>query len=131
MKQYNVVIIGAGNIGAGFDSPESDEILTHAHAFLKNDKFNLIGFYDVDFVKAASAANKWNVQAFVTMESAMKHAEVVCCTVPDAYHYQVLKEIAEYPVKLVFAEKPITKTEVPITTPIASIRPTCRLSCQK
>lgn len=111
MKQYNVVIIGAGNIGAGFDSPESDEILTHAHAFLKNDKFNLIGFYDVDFVKAASAANKWNVQAFVTMESAMKHAEVVCCTVPDAYHYQVLKEIAEYPVKLVFAEKPITKTE--------------------
>ena len=32
-KKYNVVIIGSGNIGAFYDEPGSEQILTHAHAF--------------------------------------------------------------------------------------------------
>lgn len=43
-----VVIIGAGNIAAGFDTPESKKILTHAHAVVVNPDFQLLGFYDID-----------------------------------------------------------------------------------
>lgn len=109
MRKYNVVIVGAGNIGAFFDNKESENILTHAHAFQQSEKFNLLGFYDISKERAQQAAKRWDVQVFETMEEAMQNAEVVCCTVPDEYHYDVLKEIAEYPVKFVFGEKPITK----------------------
>lgn len=109
MRKYNVVIVGAGNIGAFFDNKESENILTHAHAFQQSEKFNLLGFYDISKERAQQAAKRWGVQAYETMEEAMQNAEVVCCTVPDEYHFDVLKEIAEYPVKFVFGEKPITK----------------------
>ena len=111
MKKYNVVIIGAGNIGAFFDAPGREEILTHANAFYRDDNFVLKGFYDVDYQKAKEAAKRWDVQAFETMLEALRDTDVVSCTVPDAFHFQVLKQVAEYPVKLVFAEKPFTKTE--------------------
>lgn len=62
-KSYNVLIIGAGNIGAFFDMPYSKNVLTHAHAFSKVEGFNLLGFVDVDNKKAIEAANIWNAKA--------------------------------------------------------------------
>ncbi|MDE6312064.1 MAG: Gfo/Idh/MocA family oxidoreductase [Lachnospiraceae bacterium] len=111
MKKYSVVIVGAGNIGAFFDTPDSAEILTHANAFYKNENFILKGFYDVDTEKAKEAAARWQVQAFESLADALENTDVVSCTVPDAFHFAVLKQVAEFPVKLVFAEKPFTKTE--------------------
>jgi predicted dehydrogenase len=110
MKQYNVVIIGAGNIGAFFDEPASERILTHAHVFYNSEYFKLKGFYDNNLKKAEEAASRWNCKAYESMDSALKNADVVCCTVPDEYHYDVLDEIARYNVRLVFTEKPLTKT---------------------
>ena len=110
MKKYKVLIIGAGNIGAMFDNPESEEILTHAHGFLKSPYFQLKGFYDVDEKKAQEAAKRWNTESFSDLETALKETDVVCCCVPDEFHYDMLKQIAEYPVKLVITEKPLTKT---------------------
>src|SRR5574344_659316 len=110
MKLYKVIIIGAGNIGAFFDTPASNRVLTHAHAFYHHKNFRLVGFYDVDYEKAKLAAKLWNCQAFAELDAAMEEAEVVCCTVSDTYHYEVLKKIANYSVKLVFTEKPLTKT---------------------
>lgn len=110
MKTYHAVIIGAGNIGAFFDTPQNKEILTHANAFYQNKHFRLMGFFDVDLKKSQQAAQRWNVKAYATLQEALQEADVVSCTVPDAYHYQILEQIAAYPVKLVFAEKPLTKT---------------------
>ena len=107
---YKVVIIGAGNIGAMFDSPENKEILTHAHGFSKSPYFQLKGFYDVEEKKAQEAAKRWNTESFSDLETALKETDVVCCCVPDEFHYGMLKQIAEYPVKLVVTEKPLTKT---------------------
>ena len=44
---YNVAIIGAGLISSGFDDIDDKRILTHAHAIVAHDKFNLCGFYDI------------------------------------------------------------------------------------
>lgn len=111
MRKYKVVVVGAGNIGALFDTPDSKEILTHANAFLRNEHFQLMGFFDVDRKKTLEAARRWQVKAYTSLDEAMEEADVVSCTVPDAYHFEVLKKIAEYPIKLVFAEKPITKNQ--------------------
>lgn len=105
---YKVTIIGAGNIAAGFDSPESEKVLTHAHAVMANPDFELLGFYDKDERKAMEAAERWGGKVYADMESALKNADVVFCCVPDQLHGQVLKEIARFQPKLVVAEKPLT-----------------------
>lgn len=104
---YHAVIIGAGNIAAGFDSPDSPDILTHAHAYQCNPAFRLMGFYDKDRRKAKEAADKWGVQAYETLSAAMETAEVVSCCVPDVFHRPVLEEISAYQPNLVIAEKPL------------------------
>lgn len=108
--KMKTTIIGAGKIAALFDSPSSEKILTHAHAFSLSDKFILNGFYDMQYENAERAAKIWNCNAYKTLENAVKDADIVCCCVPDKYHFEILCQIATYPVKLVVAEKPVAVT---------------------
>lgn len=107
---YNVIIIGAGNIGAFFDNPSSKKILTHAHAFYAHKGFQLLGFVNTSSNKAQKAAGLWGGSAFSTINEVMKNqkVDVVSVAVPDAVHYSVLKQLASFPIKLIFAEKPLT-----------------------
>ncbi|MBX9830424.1 Gfo/Idh/MocA family oxidoreductase [Candidatus Babeliales bacterium] len=109
---YRVLIIGAGRIGAFFDSSSDHHILTHAHAFSRHAMFELVGFVDADFNRAVQAAQRWDVQAFASLEQAFMQSsiDVVCVATPDPTHYDILNQLVRYPVKLVFAEKPLTKT---------------------
>jgi predicted dehydrogenase len=110
--KFNSLIIGAGNISACFDNPQSRSVLTHAHAFYRHENFNLIGFVDTNIEKANIAAGLWNCQSFENIEEAFKKSQidVISIAVPDEYHYDVLKTISKYKVKVVFLEKPIAKT---------------------
>ncbi|MBP2033805.1 putative dehydrogenase [Clostridium algifaecis] len=110
-KQFNVLIVGAGNIGAFFDRPSSQNILTHAHAFSKMEGFNLLGFVDVSKEKGMKASKLWGVKYFSSIEEAFNKdkIDVVSVCVPDEYHYSVLKKLSNFPLKLVFAEKPLAK----------------------
>ena len=110
MKKYKVLIIGAGRIGAFFDTPDSKAVLTHAHAFSQAEQFELVGFFDSVKENAKKAAERWNTKFFENLEEALQAADIVCCTVPDAYHYEMLKKIVECNnIKFVFGEKPITE----------------------
>lgn len=110
--KYNVLIVGAGNIGAFFDTSESEEILTHAHAFTNHGEFNLIGFFDTDIKKAQKAAELWGCKAFGNIDDCFnsESIDIVSIATPDECHYSILKEISKLPLKIVFVEKPITKT---------------------
>lgn len=107
---YRTIIIGAGQIAAGFDTPDSSDILTHAHACQCSEDFCLMGFYDRDDRKTGVAAKKWNCCAYRTLGEAMEEAEVAICCVPDAYHREVLGEILQYHPKLVITEKPLASS---------------------
>ncbi|EHJ01501.1 oxidoreductase domain protein [Clostridium sp. DL-VIII] len=111
-NKYNVLIVGAGNIGAFFDKPLSMNILTHAHAFSNTEKFNLLGFIDLDRSKAEEASVIWTTSVFESLEDAfrMHTVDIISMCVPDNYHYEILKKVLNFPVKLVFAEKPLAKT---------------------
>lgn len=110
MKVFNVLIIGAGNIGALYDTPGSADILTHAHAFTTVAGFDLLGFVDSDQAKAAKAAKLWGGRTFRNIDNAFsaQKIDIVCVCVPDENHYEVLDKLAEFPFKLVFVEKPFT-----------------------
>ena len=110
-RVYNVLIIGAGDIGAGYDSPDSPNYLTHAHAFSEHEGFNLLGFVEPNIDAAKSAALKWNTQYFLELEEAFKQGnniDIVTIAVPDELHYSILKKIVKYYPKFVLAEKPLT-----------------------
>jgi predicted dehydrogenase len=112
MKKYSVIIIGAGKIGAFFDTPKSREYLSHAHAFENHPGFTLLGFVDTDLGQAERASQIWGGKAFPTVSDAFSsHAiEVAVVAAPDRLHFPLLKELADYPLELVFAEKPLAKT---------------------
>ncbi|MBX2860696.1 MAG: Gfo/Idh/MocA family oxidoreductase [Vampirovibrio sp.] len=113
-----LLIIGAGMIGAFFDTPESPQVLTHAHAFSALPGFELVGFVDPNGVKLESAVERWggtgnssvNCKGFQSIETAMAEVtpDVVCVASPDETHGDILRVLAQYPLKLVFAEKPLT-----------------------
>ena len=109
---YNVLIVGAGDIGSGYDNPNSIEVLTHAHAFVKHDGFNLIGFVEPNNLVGLNAAKKWSTSTFATIKEAFSENEidVVSVAAPDKYHFEILKEIAKFKPKFVLAEKPLTNT---------------------
>jgi predicted dehydrogenase len=100
--------MGAGQIASGFDSPNVDEVLTHAHAYIKHNGFNLIGFYDVDSEKAELAAQKWSCDSFDNISAIKDRIDVVSICTPDNRHVAAIKQAVELHPKLIFLEKPIT-----------------------
>ena len=64
MKIYRVGIIGAGQIAGGYDDLNSEDVLTHAHAFNDNPQIDFIGFYDINSNKAKEMAKKWETKFF-------------------------------------------------------------------
>lgn len=108
-KKLTAVIIGAGRIAAGFDTPKSKVVLTHAHAYVNHNNVELAGLYDIDFDKAAQMAKQWSTKAFRNFKemSEVKPDIVSVCT-PDDQHFATLKQVLTMKPKLVITEKPLT-----------------------
>ena len=108
-KPLRALIIGAGKIAAGYDAPQSKEILTHAHGFRSVPGFALTGFVDRDLVQAEQAAAKWGGKAYTDLRAAFADSpiDVVSVATPDKTHAAVLKELAAYSPRLIFCEKPL------------------------
>ena len=109
-KIYNVIIIGAGDIGSGYDSPNSENYLTHAHAFSDHRGFNLIGFIEPNIEIGKREALKWDVYHFSKIEDAFNKEiiDIVSIAAPDDLHYMILKQLVIYKPAFVLTEKPLT-----------------------
>ncbi|MBI3633249.1 MAG: Gfo/Idh/MocA family oxidoreductase [Candidatus Vogelbacteria bacterium] len=109
-KQYKSVVIGAGRIGAFFDSPKSKDVVTHAHALTKHPRILFEGFFDMDKNKSSSAAKVWGTNSFEDMSDMMTavRPDIVSVCVPDEYHSNILMSVVDYKPKLVICEKPLT-----------------------
>jgi len=110
MKIFNAAIIGAGKIGALSDSPNSSAVITHAHGFYKSKKFNLVGFVDKDRGRAKKAASLWKCEPYESLEElfSKQKIDVISNCTPNDCHFETLKHILNFPIKLAFTEKPLT-----------------------
>ena len=110
--KYRAAIIGAGRIGAMLDDPGSPLILTHAHGYEHCDRFEIVGFVDVDPEKAKGASARWGGATFESIEQLFVNetVDVVSVCLPDELHYETLLALAEKPVRLIFLEKPAVRT---------------------
>lgn len=107
---HNAIVIGAGSIGAlkpdKFDSPETSEILTHAHMYYANQEIELVGIYDNDFTKVIKAGRKWNTHGGPSPDGIFTDSDIISVCTPTKTHKEVLLEVLQYNPKLVIAEKP-------------------------
>ena len=55
---YKVLILGCGNIGAGYDF-DNEQVLTHAKAFNLHPEFSCV-FYDQDHALSKRVAEKYD-----------------------------------------------------------------------
>ena len=107
---YRALVVGAGQIGARYDSPGPAAPLTYAHALAKNPEFELVGFVDTSQERGSLAVERWGGRWFPSLASAWQQStfEAVCVAIPDDCHHQLLCELASYPFKILLAEKPFT-----------------------
>ncbi|MFA6963155.1 MAG: Gfo/Idh/MocA family oxidoreductase [Patescibacteria group bacterium] len=112
MDKLKALIVGAGKIGAYFDTPNSKNIITHAHAYTEHPGFKLVGFVDNDTERGTKAAKAWGCRSFKDIDEAFssESIDVVSVCVPDDFHAEILKSLMTKSIKAIFAEKPITKT---------------------
>ncbi len=109
--KYKVVIIGAGNIAAGYDTPDSKEVLTHAHAFVNQKQIDLVGFFDTNKKVALGAAKKWGTKALDSLDQLKEiKPDIISICTPTRYHAENLKQALDFSPKIVICEKPIAST---------------------
>lgn len=115
-KKYKAVIIGAGKIGSGFDTPKSRTILTHAHALSNNPHVDLVGISDINSVRGNAEAKKWNTTFFSDTHRMLNETkpDIVVIATPSSTHKTLLLESLKQKPKVIILEKPAvdTKTEI-------------------
>lgn len=115
----HVLIIGAGAIGALWDTPEEAAIRTHAHAVTNHPGFRLLGFVEPDAQRAATSVSRWGGQVWNCLDTAMRdcHALDDCLYIlpviasPDVTHAPLLRFLLHqrWPKMCgVIVEKPLT-----------------------
>lgn len=120
-SKYSVLIIGAGGQGSASDEPGSgneSKIISFAHACKEHPGFYINGFIDSDITKANEATKAWGGHIFSSIKNAFGVSQmetyglidVAIVSTPDDTHHEILKELANYPLRLVICEKPLCET---------------------
>jgi len=91
--KYPTLIIGAGQIAAGYDTPASLAVLTHAHAVSQHPDLKLVGFIDPTLSAAQKAATTWGGKCWATLDDFLASdsptPQVIIVAVPDPLHVSV------------------------------------------
>jgi predicted dehydrogenase len=115
MSKYTVAIIGCGSIGAlkdnAYDSPTTEAILTHAHAFHRHLDTEIIAFLDSDYSKAKQAMTKWDnghcaPDTGITDFGLSIPIDIIVVASPTETHWSQLLQVLALKPRLVIAEKP-------------------------
>ncbi|MCX7121831.1 MAG: Gfo/Idh/MocA family oxidoreductase [Gammaproteobacteria bacterium] len=110
--KYRAALIGCGNIGCLYaNDPKIKGIYTHAGAYAKCSKTELVSVCDINEEKAINCSKKWNADYYYSdikkMLSDQKPEIVSICTA-DATHDEILDLVLNTPkIKGIIIEKPL------------------------
>ncbi len=118
-KKLTAVIIGAGRIASGYDTPKSKAVLTHAHALSCHPKVALVGIHDTDSVRGEAEAKKWKTKYWQSQGEMLSVApDIVVIATPSETHKDLLISAMKVKPKVIIVEKPAVNAK----SEIASIR---------
>jgi len=98
MSVHKVGLIGVGKLGD-----------YHCNALSRLNEAELTGIYDIETIRKNEIAEKYNCQAFDTIEELVKASEIIGIIVPTTRHLETAKQ-ALAAGKPVFVEKPIASS---------------------
>jgi predicted dehydrogenase len=108
-KIYSAVVIGAGKISSEYDEKGDKRVLTHMHALSLQKDIICLGIHDTSQTALKEAGRKWGVPTFKSFSEMMNLSpDLVIIAVPDEFHEEYLRSVADYSPKLVICEKPLT-----------------------
>lgn len=81
----------------------------HVRNLAAENKFELVGFYDVDKIQASETLQRYGTRAFESIEALLNEVEAVVIAVPSSLHKDVALLAAEYGVHTL-VEKPLATT---------------------
>lgn len=110
---YRAAVIGCGRIGSRFaDDPGlADDVYTHANAYIRSPRTELVAVCDRDPQAAADCAARWRVEASFTDAAellAWARPQIVSICTPDDTHYELARLALEASsVRAILCEKPL------------------------
>jgi len=116
MQIYRAAIIGCGRIGADCNSPEtgSSRIASHAEAYTKHQKTELIAVCDLDSDRLRQCKKRWNVpRAYNDLDEMLikEEIDILSICTPASSHFDILAEALRTEKVLgILMEKPLTLT---------------------
>ena len=104
-----VLVIGCGNIGAGYDF-DNDQVLTHAKAFAERDDV-LLTVADVDEAKARRIAQRYDAGwSSEVSDDFLRNQDIVSICVATPLHFSFLSRAVASQVPVILCEKPIVNS---------------------
>ncbi|MBX7046502.1 MAG: Gfo/Idh/MocA family oxidoreductase [Ignavibacteria bacterium] len=107
---YNALVIGCGNIGAGYDF-NNGQVLTHAKALSLNKNFSF-KIFDIDKNLAAKVSERYNCGVVNEIsEDILKDFDLVSICSPTKTHFEYLTKCLDAKIKVIICEKPVSSNE--------------------
>jgi len=106
MLTVKVLILGCGNIGAGYDLHQDKLIQTHAKAFSKHKNIELT-VADADKQKAAIIAKHYRARVIDLDQIDFQEFSIVSIATPTSTHFSYLSQLLKLNVPVVICEKPV------------------------
>jgi predicted dehydrogenase len=112
----NVLVIGCGNIGGGFDLDYQGDMppCTHAGVFDADPRFTLLACVDPDSQKCQAFQKKWAIpHLFSTVDevlSAKVKVDVISICSPTVFHHSNIVALRALKPSLIFCEKPVASS---------------------
>ena len=108
----NVAILGCGYIG-GFadDSGKRPQIYSHAKAISSMENLKLISCCDTDKTQLEKFSKRWSVDKKYSDLKEMllnEKIDILVISTPTKFHYENIVIAADFPLKAIFCEKPLT-----------------------
>jgi predicted dehydrogenase len=111
----NSAIVGCGNIGGFLDTPSSENIVTHAHAYTKHHQTSLIACCDPNINTHSKFCDTWGteINAYENLEEMLENELIQMLSIcsPTAFHAHNLKLALNQPnIETIICEKPFVQT---------------------
>ena len=110
-ERYKALIVGAGKIAGGYNAgPGDDMVLTHALAYLRHPKFDLVACVEPNSEARDAFVKKWGIpRGYASLDAALKDGgfDTVSVCSPTGTHLVALEKLLASDAARVFAEKPL------------------------
>ena len=110
---YKTAIIGCGRIGCGFDDKSTQYIKTHAGAYSKCKKTQLVALCDIDKSKQKKYGKKYKISKLYSDYKLMLNEnqfDIISICTHASNHHQIVKEAIRSNVRGIFIEKPFANS---------------------